>query len=263
MFTKTSISTSALILLVLFAFAGCDSKVTTDSNPDNNQVKKTSEKKSKQQIPLNKDSYLSFFSNFPQDHLEDTFVVHSEFGDIEIVLFSNTPLHAANFVHLVENEYFNSTWFHRVSANHVIQAGNSDNPQTVKKRKIIGEYRLPAEALSENHHFYGAVAAARSYKNNPEKRSDPFEFYISLGEKYSLGQLSGIEERYNLSLSPKQKEIYQNLGGSPHLDGEHTVFGRVIRGMSVVEQISRQETDSGEWPLKNIPIKIRLKSNEV
>tara|TARA_R110002050_G_scaffold48780_1_gene113264 strand:+ start:34751 stop:35491 length:741 start_codon:yes stop_codon:yes gene_type:complete len=246
--------------MVLFAFARCDSKVTADSNQENDQVNKASEKKSTQQIPLDKGSYLSFFSNFPQDHLQDTFVVHSEFGKIEIVLFSNTPLHAANFVHLVEKEYFNGTWFHRVSANHVIQAGNNDDPHTVKKRKAIGEYQLPAEALNDNYHFYGAVAAARSYTNNPEKRSDPYEFYISLGEKYSAGQLSIMEEKYDLSLNEEQKNQYQNIGGSPHLDGEHTVFGKVISGMGVVEEISRQETDSGEWPLKNIPIKISIKN---
>lgn len=259
MFTKTSILTSILIVFICAAFAGCDSISEANQNQKKTKIKQTLPKIEKEEVPINKDSYLSFFKTFPSDQLQDTFVVHSDFGDIELVLFANTPLHAASFVHLVNKAYFNGTWFHRVSKGHVIQAGNNDEPLTVQKRKAIGDYRLPAEALDENHHFYGAIAAARSYNNNPEKRSDPYEFYISIGETYSLGQLALMEEKYDVVLDDASKQLYQELGGSPHLDGEHTVFGKVISGMEVVEEISKQQTDSGEWPLKNIPIKISTK----
>jgi len=259
MFTKTSISTSIFIVLVFTAFARCDSNSEATKEQTKVKSKQSPSIKEKKEAALNNDNALTFFKNFPQEHLQDTFLVHSDFGDIELVLFTNTPLHAANFVHLVNKDYFNGTWFHRVSQGHVIQAGNNDDPRTVEKRKAIGDYRLPAEALEENHHFYGSIAAARSYNNNPKKYSDPYEFYISLGEKYSLGQLALMKEKYDIVLDDAAKQKYQKIGGSPHLDGEHTVFGKVISGMEVAEEISRQETDSGEWPLKNIPIKISIK----
>jgi cyclophilin family peptidyl-prolyl cis-trans isomerase len=259
MSTKTSILIKIGLVLLLFSFSGCDSSEGKELNGIS-KAKEDFSVKVEKKSPLTKENYLSFFRKFPLESNIDTLVITCEFGEIEIVLFQNTPLHRANFLHLVKNNYFNGTWFHRVSANHVIQAGNSDDFKTITKRKEIGNYRLPAEALTENLHFYGAVAAARSYKNNPERNSDPFEFYISLGEKYSLGQLAVMEEKYNLTLSSEQKKQYQILGGSPHLDGEHTVFCKVINGMEVAEKISKQKTDKGEWPLINIPIKISKKN---
>ena len=258
MFTKTSISINISFYLVFVLLAGCNFR-PDEEHRNTNIIKDKSVIKEIKSRPLTPESYLSFLKGFPLKNTVDTLVITCEFGEIEIVLFQNTPLHRANFLHLVDRNYFNGTWFHRVSENHVIQAGNSDELLTVAKRKEIGRYQLPAEALDENPHFYGALAAARSYKNNPQKNSDPFEFYISLGEKYSHAQLALMEEKYHLSLSIQQREQYQILGGSPHLDGEHTVFGKVVRGMEVAEKISRQKTDSGEWPLLNIPIKIHQK----
>ncbi len=259
MFTKTSISTSLFFILISLAFARCDSNKIKEQEQTDSSNKQLPAKSSKVREPLTKDNYISFLQSLPKEQLQDTFTVYTEFGEIDLVLFENTPLHAANFVHLVNENYFDGTWFHRVSEGHVIQAGNNDDPLTVKKRKAIGEYRIPAEALNENHHFYGALAAARSYRENPEKRSDPYEFYISLGETYSFGQLALMEEKYNITIDPAAKEQYHQIGGSPHLDGEHTVFGKVVKGMEVAAEISKQETDKGEWPLLNIPIKISIK----
>lgn len=185
----------------------------------------------------------------------------TRFGTITIRLFDNTPIHKANFIYLARRGYFDKTWFYRVSPGHVIQAGNTDEAQTQKSRREIGAYTLPAEALDENLHLSGSVAAARDYQNNASKRSDPYEFYINLGEAFRPAKLDAMAKQYDIDLSPGAREKYLQKGGSPHLDGEHTVFGRVVRGMPVVKKINQVKTDEGEWPLSNIPIEVRLKRN--
>lgn len=200
---------------------------------------------------------VAYLKAYGAQNPEKVFTISTKFGDIKVRLYTNTPLHRANMVYLIkEHHYFNGTWIHRVSKGHVIQAGNNDEYTLKSLRDKIGKYELPSEAIGTNYHKYGSVAMARSYHDNPEKRSDPFEFYISLGQKYSEVQLDLMEQKYSIDLNSEQRGLYTSLGGSPHLDNEHTVIGEVIEGMEIVETIAKVETDRGEWPLENIPIKI-------
>ena len=151
-------------------------------------------------------------------------------GDIVIDLYEDTPLHRANFIYLVKQGYFNETFFHRIVPNFIIQGGNSDLPSTNKKRFKLGDdYLIPAEINGRNH-FKGSVSGAKEYRENPDKKSAPFEFFIFLGP----------------------------LTSTSHLNGNYTVFGRVTKGMDVVEKIAKLPADEGEWPLQNVYIKAKV-----
>lgn len=146
-------------------------------------------------------------------------------GNIKIRLYKDTPLHRASFIFLTKTGYFSTTCFHRIVPGFIVQGGNSDHPITRKKR-IKYNYRIPAEMKSYHKHKYGSLAAARQWENNPKKISSPFEFYM-----------------------------IQDKRGSHHLDGEHTIFGEIIEGISTMEKIAKLETDNKEWPLEEVFIK--------
>ncbi len=264
MFTRIS----TLISLCLLLTISCQNDPASEKGkPESAAVKERDSPKPDQTELSSEDfnfdddaSAEDFLKKYGAKNQENRIVVTTSFGEIEIELYRNTPLHRANMVYLIkEHSYFDGTWFHRVSPDHVIQAGNNDEYTLQKLRKDIGRYKITPEAINKNFHVYGSVAMARSYKKNPDKKSDPFEFYITLGQKYSDPQLSALEEEYQIKLNTNQRKLYREQGGSPHLDQEHTVIGRVVRGMKVVEEISKVETDRGEWPLNNIPIKVRIK----
>lgn len=259
---RTFISIKYLSLLLL-----CGACNGSSAEGDSGQGKLKSRKdtpvvsrqeQAKQTKGLTDATVVPFLEKYAAENKENIITVKTDFGDIKIRLYQNTPLHRANMIFLAERDYFDGTWFYRVNDGHVIQAGNNDEMKTLKEREQIGKYTIPPEALNKNYHKTGAVAAARSYKGNEAKRSDPYEFYINLGQTYSEGQLRAMEDQYDIKLNARQMELYQTVGGSPHLDGEHTVFGEVISGMDVVREISKVETDRGEWPLKNIPISVKV-----
>lgn len=200
-----------------------------------------------------------FLRQYARKHPEDEALIHTSYGDIRIKLYKNTPLHRANFVYLSRQNYFDGTWFYRVSEGHVIQAGNTDAQRTKDKRKTLGDYVVPSEIRPGNYHQRGAVAAARSYYQNPDKNSDPYEFYIVLGQSYSRRELELLAEMHDMQFSEAQLDFYSSHPGAPHLDGEHTVFGEVIEGMDVVQKINKVKVDEGEWPLVNIPIDVEVR----
>lgn len=156
--------------------------------------------------------------------------ISTTYGDIDIELFIDAPVHRANFVYLVKEGYFNNTYFHRVVPNFIIQAGNSDNADTNRKRAKLGKYRLGAELGNGRKHQRGTISGAKHYRENPDKKSAAYEFFIFLGPRQSTG----------------------------HLNGNYTVFARVTKGMDVVDTIANLPADQGEWPLNNVYINVEL-----
>lgn len=209
-------------------------------------------------LPLETTEADSFFRDFAQKHPQKKAVIHTDFGDIKIKLYEDPPIHRGNFLFLAQRGYFDGTWFYRVREGHVIQAGNNDEMALQQERHDLGAYTLAAEQLQEHRHLRGKLAMARSYEKNSAKRSDPFEFYIVIGESYTRDQLQAMQEQQDLDLSPQQQKIYAQNPGSPHLEGQHTVFGEVISGMEAVMKINQVPTDDREWPKKDIPIRVTI-----
>jgi peptidyl-prolyl cis-trans isomerase A (cyclophilin A) len=227
-----------LLLVLLLIIVSCETKTKDKTEKISKQIIKTEkveiekpkEKYDLETFAINDDNVVEFLTWYGEKNKENKILIETEFGDIEVELFTETPLHRANFIYLTKKKYFNTTYFHRVVKNFIIQGGSSDESITQKERKAIGKYLIPSEFRSQLHHNYGAMAAARDWEKNPQKKSNPFEFYF-----------------------------IQNKKGSHHLNGEHTVFGRITKGFDVMDKIASQETDPGEYPLLNIEIKVSLR----
>ena len=234
---------SLLLLFVFLTFAACeDNKKQSQSSPkttaekpmdpvEKEPVKSAKKNTRTHALPLlNEANADSLLLEYGKLNTETRARISTKHGDIEIQLFKDAPVHRANFVYLVKEGYFDNTYFHRVVPNFIIQAGNSDNIDTNRKRAKLGKYRLSAELGNGRKHVRGTISGAKRYRENPDKKSAPYEFFIFLGPQKSTG----------------------------HLNGNYTVFGQVTKGMDVVDTIANLPSDEGEWPLNNVYISVEL-----
>jgi peptidyl-prolyl cis-trans isomerase B (cyclophilin B) len=192
-----------------------------------------------------------------------TVLLETSEGDIVIQLYEDTPEHSANFLKLVKKGYYDGVIFHRVIANFMIQSGdpNSKNPTPDGHYGSGGpDYKIPAEILPNHHHKKGVLAAARLSNNNPKKESSGSQFYIVQGNIHDIEELQVFENNRktanpDFKFSEQALKDYTTIGGTPHLDGDYTVFGEVIEGLDVVDKIALTETITGDRPVKDIFIK--------
>jgi peptidyl-prolyl cis-trans isomerase len=199
------------------------------------------------------------------DTLRKEVLLETDMGNIRVVLYNETPLHRDNFVRLVKSGYYNGTLFHRVIANFMIQGGDSTS-RHAKSGEVTGlsspNYTLPAEIVFPKYfHKRGALAAAREGDNiNPKRESSSAQFYIVYGRRMTDYQLDAVQIQLDketdstVKLTPEMRETYYRIGGTPHLDGQYTVFGEVVEGLDVVDRIQMTETDERNRPIKDIRI---------
>ncbi len=180
-------------------------------------------------------------------------------GSFTVKLYNETPLHRDNFLMLVREGAYKDLLFHRVIKNFMVQAGgdiNGDKKDAFEYLKLKHSELIPSEIVYPKYfHKQGALAAARiGDDENPERKSDPIEFYVVVGTCFLESELAPYETEDRGMMPPKVKESYMKIGGSPHLDTQYTVFGEVIEGYNTIEKISKMNTDSNDRPLENVYI---------
>ena len=224
------------IVVAVCILLGCEDTKTSTPTLNESQktetsktVEKSTEKKAikkEKHVRITDDNVLDYMLAYGEENKEQKVRIVTDFGNIDLELYNETPYHRANFIMLAKRNYFEGTQFHRVVKNFIIQGGNSDSWSIAKKRREIGSYLLPPDTKKGFRHDRGVISMPSGDIDRSYKLASPYEFFIV------------------------QKE-----GGTHHLNKEYTAFGKVIAGMDVVDEIANQETDKGEWPKKNIMIR--------
>lgn len=207
--------------------------------------------------------------SFSVNESADSFVlITTSFGEMKVKLYNDTPNHRDNFIRLTQEGYYNGTLFHRVIKDFMIQGGDPDSKGAAPGQHL-GQggpgYNIPAEINIAHFHKKGALSAARKPDRiNPEFASNGSQFYIVKGRVMDANTVLSIEQRRNAALaeaqqwnySDEQVHAYTTLGGTPHLDGTYTVFGELVEGMSVLDEISLVPVDKMSRP--NVDIEMEM-----
>ena len=241
--------------------------------------------------------------------------ITTDFGNIYVKLYDETPKHKENFLKLAKAGFYDNTTFHRVMKEFMIQGGD---PNTIDNSGPAGQggpgYTLPREIQSQFFHKKGAFAAARMPDQaNPNWESSGSQFYIVVGKKWTDEEMDGMEQQVGMmidshvsaqwqsdpkngwvrtidlqalqtnnpdsfaivdarikeefgafrsqwptfKLTPQQREVYKTIGGTPFLDQTYTVFGEVVGGMEVVDEMINVETQPGDVPTKEIRMTVK------
>ncbi len=182
----------------------------------------------------------------------------TNYGDMVLLLYDETPLHRDNFVKLVKDGTYNGLLFHRVIEHFMVQAGDPQS-RDAKPGARLGAgtlgYTVPAEIKPGLFHKRGALCAARQGDEvNPKRESSASQFYIVQGNVWSEADLNMMEQRFGKHFTDEQRQVYTTLGGTPHLDGDYTVFGELVEGMDVVNKIAAAPRDRFDRPVEDIRI---------
>lgn len=199
-------------------------------------------------------------------HEEPVAVLETTAGTIELRLYDETPLHQANFIKNVTEGLYDSLLFHRVIKDFMIQGGDPDSKHA-PAGKFLGEgdlpYMVPAEFRLDQGiwHRRGVLAGAREGDDvNPEQASSAMQFYIVWGRVFDDEGIAAQQEKLDartggkVKLTPEMIEDYKTIGGTPHLDGQYTVFGEVVSGLEVVDAIQNVSTDENDRPVEDVRI---------
>ena len=186
--------------------------------------------------------------SYPQLDLENITgpraTIKTNHGDIKIQLFpKQAPMTVENFVRLAKKGYYDGTIFHRVISDFMIQGGDPEGNGT--GGTSIWGHPFEDEFSRDLFNIRGALSMANSGPNTN-------------GSQFFIVQNKNMPKRYIKQMEPAgyPKEIIHayKQGGTPWLDGRHTVFGQVIDGMDVVDEIAKVKKNKMDKPLEDVVI---------
>ncbi|MBR4803515.1 MAG: peptidylprolyl isomerase [Bacteroidales bacterium] len=189
-------------------------------------------------------------------------LIETDFGNMKVLLYEDTPLHSENFIKLVKNGFYDGLLFHRVINNFMIQGGDPTS-RNAKPDAMLGDgspgYTIPAEFNPKHYHKKGALAAARQGDDvNPNKESSGSQFYIVQGHVYNEAMMHKIAAQMNKSFSEEQIKAYGTIGGTPWLDNDYTVFGEVVEGLEVIDKIAAVRCGANDRPVEDVKMTIKI-----
>jgi len=189
-------------------------------------------------------------------------IIETEYGNMTAVLYDETPGHRDNFIKLANEGFYDDLLFHRVIPGFMIQGGDPDSKGAAPGQRLgMGGpgYTIPAEFVDQHVHLKGALSAARTSDTmNPEKESSGSQFYVVQGRPVPAAQLDSpmfASKNY----TDEQKQAYQQIGGTPQLDRDYTVFGMVIEGLDVIDKIAAVQKDGNNRPVQDVKMKVSVK----
>lgn len=194
---------------------------------------------------------------------QEVIITIEDHGDIVVKLYNDTPIHRDNFIKLVEEEFYNGLLFHRIIDGFMIQGGDPNSRDAAAGAPLgtgsNGE-TLEAEFLPHRFHKKGALAAARrGGPSNPEKRSSDCQFYIVQGKVETKQNLGRVAARTGKAMPEERIEAYTTIGGTPFLDDDYTVFGEVVSGLELVDQIAKVDKNGSDRPNVDLKMSMKLK----
>ena len=178
---------------------------------------------------------------------ETVAIMHTSMGDISIRLFpEQAPKAVENFTTHAKNGYYNEIVFHRVINDFMIQGG--DPTATGCGGESIWGKNFEDEFTPTLHNLRGALSMA-----NAGPGTNGSQFFIVQAPSVHpsfIGQMQELPDYF----PAEAIEAYQQVGGTPHLDYHHTVFGQVYDGLDVVDAIAGVQTDGRDKPLTDVTI---------
>lgn len=175
-------------------------------------------------------------------------VLKTNLGNIAFKLFPNdAPKTVENFTTHIKDGYYNGIIFHRVIKDFMIQGG--DPTGTGMGGESIYGRAFEDEFTPELRNYRGALSMA-----NAGPSTNGSQFFIVQCDNVSQGLIDQMKDIGGEAFPNECIENYSKLGGTPHLDFRHTVFGQVVDGMDVVDKIANVATGMGDKPVDDVVI---------
>lgn len=240
----------SIICITALLFTGCASNKKSDSKTDNNNSSQNTEAKQPESKESEKNTSVNGLPQFtaPEEG-EEIAVMTTNMGTIKIKFFPQyAPKAVENFITHSKDGYYNGLTFHRVINDFMIQGG--DPKGTGTGGESIWKQPFEDEFNPMLHNFRGALSMANSGAN-----TNGSQFFIVQAKNVDEKYIDAMKKTGGPSYSEEVIKKYEEIGGTPHLDYVHTVFGQAFEGMDVVDKIAAVNTNAEYKPEKDVVIK--------